>query len=210
MSAPKRWKKPIRYGVTGQRRRFGAGQLQENEAAQRLEGTLSDVDGATAYLLGHRHGQVWSQTDKGWQPGGREQNPEAKSSNKYEKFAKALINASADDDSYAKPAGQLLEIVPLTNPATVNPGDELPVQVLYDGKPLNTAVYATFDGFSDTPGTYAYYTETLSEGEHADKAMIKLVVAGTWMVRAEHRVSGEQFDEHVMRAVLLFEVPESS
>jgi nickel transport protein len=39
----------------------------------------------------------------------------------------------------AKPAGVLLEIVPLANPLTMKPGDELQVQLLYDSKPLADA-----------------------------------------------------------------------
>ncbi len=47
--------------------------------------------------------------------------------------SKSLVGWSA---AAGRPAGSLLEIVPLANPFTLNPGDELPVQVLYDGAPL--------------------------------------------------------------------------
>lgn len=39
-------------------------------------------------------------------------------------------------DSFAKPLGGKMEIVPLKNPLTLKVGDNLPFLVLYDGKPL--------------------------------------------------------------------------
>jgi len=182
--------------------------LQENEAAQRLEGEIVMADDASAYLLGHRLGQVWSQTPKGWKPGGRDVNADAQHSNKFEKFAKTLLNASPSDTAFATPAGHRLEIVPVTNPATVKVGEDLVVQVLYDGKPLATEVLATYDGFTETPSSYAYFTETYRDDNNAGLAKVRISTPGLWLVRVEHRASKseEGIDEHVMRAVLVFEV----
>jgi uncharacterized GH25 family protein len=41
----------------------------------------------------------------------------------------------------------------LTNPATIRPGDELTVRILFKGQPLATNVYATYDGFSKEENT---------------------------------------------------------
>jgi uncharacterized GH25 family protein len=60
--------------------------------------------------------------------------------------------------------GDALEVVPLTNPATVKPGNELTVKVLFKGQPLTTNVYATYDGFSKEANTYAYYAEGHKDG----------------------------------------------
>lgn len=49
---------------------------------------------------------------------------------------KTLVSWSAAAD---KPAGVEFEIVPLANPLTMKPGDELPVQIFYDSKPLADA-----------------------------------------------------------------------
>lgn len=49
---------------------------------------------------------------------------------------KTLVSWSA---AAGKPAGVEFEIVPLANPLAMKPGDELPVQVFYDSKPLADA-----------------------------------------------------------------------
>lgn len=46
----------------------------------------------------------------------------------------------ADDPSFTEPLGHPLEIVPLSNPATLTAGDSLQVKVLFKGNPLEEAV----------------------------------------------------------------------
>lgn len=157
------------------------------------------------WLVGHRHGQIWSQTPDGWKIGGRDANPDARAAAKYEKFSKALLNAGGA--GYDAELGHLLEIVPLADPADLAPGDALPVKVLYDGAAIPATVHATFGGFADTPGTYAFVTETLTDGENAGSAMVKTWAPGLWVIRAEHDApGGEGFDRHNLRATLVFEV----
>ena len=48
-------------------------------------------------------------------------------------FAKTIFDFS---DNFTKPVGQLFEIVPLNNPLTLAPGQELSVQILLAGAPL--------------------------------------------------------------------------
>lgn len=62
-----------------------------------------------------------------------------KSRELYSKFAKAYVVAGAPTDAYRRPLGLKIEIVPLADPATATPGTRLPVQVLYEGKPLADA-----------------------------------------------------------------------
>jgi uncharacterized GH25 family protein len=59
-----------------------------------------------------------------------------------------LVNVTPADDGLSSVIGDTLEIVPVTNPATVEPGDEMTVRVLFKGQPLATTVYAIYDGFS--------------------------------------------------------------
>jgi len=61
---------------------------------------------------------------------------------KSRKFCKALLTPC---ESFSKPLGQMLEIVPEKNPFAVKPGEALPVKVLLDGKPLEGAVVTTGD-----------------------------------------------------------------
>jgi uncharacterized GH25 family protein len=157
------------------------------------------------WLTGHRHGQVWSQTPDGWKIGGRDANPDARAAAKYEKFSKALLNAGGA--GYDAVLGHLLEIVPLADPAALKAGDALPVKVLYDGAAIPATVHATFDGFADTPSTYAFVTETLAEGENAGTAMVRTWAPGLWVIRAEHDApGGEGFDRHNLRATLVIDV----
>jgi uncharacterized GH25 family protein len=62
--------------------------------------------------------------------------PQAESVTNNLKFAKALMPAAADTDTYKRTVGHLLELVPQANPAGVKAGAMLPVLVLYMGKPL--------------------------------------------------------------------------
>lgn len=52
------------------------------------------------------------------------------------KFAKALVLDGQDEGSFRRTLGHLLEIVPQKNPATLRPGEPLPLLVLLGGRPL--------------------------------------------------------------------------
>lgn len=58
----------------------------------------------------------------------------------YSRRAKTLVLVGANDAAsnalVTKPVGLTLEIVPERNPYSLKPGQALPVQVLYDGRPL--------------------------------------------------------------------------
>jgi uncharacterized GH25 family protein len=171
-----------------------------------LAGQVAVPGDGPAWLLAHRLGQVWSQTDEGWKQGGRDVNPDANVAAKYEKFSKTLLNAGGE--GYSQPVGQLLEIVPLSDPASLAPGDTLMVQVLYNGQPVHTQVAATFAGFSERGNTWAYVTETFDGGDGA-VAEVQTWGPGLWFVRAQFVApGGEGYDEHVLRAITSFEVAE--
>ena len=97
---------------------------------------------------------------------------------------------------------EVITIIPLSDPAATVPGKEIKIKVLYDGKPLSTKVYATYDGFSSHSGTYAYFTETDAEGI----APVKITHPGLWMVRVEHKIDEptEDYDDYNFRSVLVF------
>ena len=155
-------------------------------------------------VCGSRKAQLWARTPAGTKRGTRKDFPDSPLVRSIEKFSKALVNARADDDTWSKPIGDRLEIVPKANPATVKVGDELPIQVLFDGKALPTRVLATYGGFSKQHMTFAYYTEM----ENTDVALVKITQPGTWVIRVEHiqQEKTEQHDRYDARAVFLFEV----
>ena len=128
----------------------------------------------------------------------------------YEQYAKALITVGdVQAESFLKPLGHKIEIVPLKNPATLRGcgGHFLPVQVLFEGKPVKyTPVYATYAGFS-TGEDFAYATETDGRGI----AKIRLLHYGNWLIKAEQILPApeelkEKCNELHYTATLTFEI----
>lgn len=66
----------------------------------------------------------------------------AQGSERYSRRAKTLVQVGAmiDSVSFAKPAGLSLELVPEANPYAKPRSDRLPLQVIYEGKPLAGAL----------------------------------------------------------------------
>lgn len=160
-----------------------------------------------AWFVAHRLPLVFSNTPDGFKPGTKAENPTAIFTNRYEKFSKALVDGS-DPAFVMKPLGHVLELVPMSNPADLKAGDELQVQVLYNGAPVAAEVTATFAGFSDTPMTFAYATETGDEYGTPGVAKVKVWQPGYWYVRVAHEAEdpADDVDTHVLRAILSFEV----
>jgi uncharacterized GH25 family protein len=129
----------------------------------------------------------------------------------YEQYTKCLINVGEiEDDSFSKPVGHKLEIIPLKNPYKLHGcgGHFLPVKVLFEGKPARYCeVYATYMGFS-TGDDFAYATSTDGNGI----ARIRLTHWGPWLVKAEVKLPApddlkDECNELHYTATLTFEVP---
>lgn len=97
----------------------------------------------------------------------------------FEQYAKAIINVGQPGDTFAKPLGHRLEIIPLVNPAKLRAGDYLPIKVLFDGRPAPAfpKVSATYIGFA-TDDAFAYTTIAMG-----GRAVIKILHDGIWVVR---------------------------
>lgn len=96
----------------------------------------------------------------------------------YSKYAKAIL-ATANDEVVCRPVGQKMEILPQRNPATMKPGERLPLRVLLDGVPIGgVRVSSGCDQLAQ--GGYAAHTRTDADG----RAEIELPVAGYWFVRS--------------------------
>lgn len=177
--------------------------LHEVEDKFALKGEFRD-DAQASVICGHRKGMLWSKTTTGWKQEGKKKLTGVISSGKYEKFSKALVTASVDNNMLFQPVGHRLELIPLDDPATFQQGGKLRFQVLFEGRPIATEVFATYDGFSSQPNTYAYY----SNSDEAGKVTVKIGHQGVWMVRVQHEVDSvmEDYDKEVLRAVLLFNV----
>jgi uncharacterized GH25 family protein len=177
--------------------------VRPNERTPAYEGTLTAPSSGTFIVTGVRLPQIWATTSDGLKQVAKK-SPGASNPYKIEKFAKALVNVTPTDNGFSTAIGDKLEIVPLTNPTTIKPGDELTVRVLFKGQPLANNVYATYDGFSKEENTYAYYTEGHKDGT----AKVKITQPGIWMVRVQHSVPepSEDYDRCVARAVLLLSI----
>jgi len=154
-------------------------------------------------LSGHRASITLATTPEGSKPGTRKDFPNAKLVRAIEKFSKAFIN-TGDNDVWSKPVGDRLEIMIKKSPAAIKAGDEVPVQVMYDGKPIATKLYATYDGFSSRAMTFAFYAEM----EESETGYVKFNQPGTWIVRAEHvdDTKTDEIDRYLARAVLVLDV----
>lgn len=166
--------------------------------------TEADAPEGPAWVVVHRLPLIFSVTKDEFTPGGRDVNPDANSVRIYEKFTKALINADGADATFVtEPLGNMIEIVPMTNPADLGAGDMLEVQVLANGEPLNATVEATYAGYSTEEMAFVSETET-TDG----KAMIEISEPGYWFLRVNHDAepAEEGIDTHNMRAILSFDV----
>jgi uncharacterized GH25 family protein len=170
-------------------------ELKENHILETLDGVVTLNRQGTAILAGELQEPVETTKAEG---ANRSQRI------KREKFAKALITVTVDDESYKKVLGHKLEIVPVSNMSRARAGDDLLFRVFLDGKPLKGQVYATYDGFSRRHMTFAYATESLDDGV----AHVKVTSPGVWMVRVEKRLEAnhKDYDLLSLKATLVFSV----
>lgn len=97
---------------------------------------------------------------------------------RYSRFLKSLIQVGDKrTPTFGKRAGLRLEIVPSANPYSLKIGDELPVQVLFEGKPL---VGKTL--FADNRDDGSIEKQRLITDKDGF-AKIKLGRKGVWLVR---------------------------
>ncbi len=176
-----------------------------NEFLLTADGRAVFSSPGTAILSGHREGVIWTQTTKGWKQASKKGLSGVIKSNKYEKFCKTFVRVGASGEQWKTPLGQKLEILPLADPTSLKAGDVLPVQVLFDGKPIAVEnVLATYDGFSLDEMAFAGSYEPSGDGI----ANIHITMPGVWMIRVQHKIDSgnEDYDGHVMRSVMIFEV----
>jgi hypothetical protein len=110
----------------------------------------------------------------------REKSGEAKKEGKerFSRFIKTLIQVGGKRDrTFAQRAGLRLEIVPMANPYSLKVGGELPVQVLFEGKPLAEKTLFADNRDGDSIAKQRVVTDV--DGI----ARIKLDRKGVWLAR---------------------------
>lgn len=100
------------------------------------------------------------------------------------KYAKAIIQVGNEDKGFSQICGHRIELIPLKNPAKIKPGDSLLVRVLFEGKPLSTFIYATYDDFKPEDDAFPSMAKSNDQG----MAEIKITERGEWMVFVSHKV----------------------
>lgn len=137
----------------------------------------------------------WSKNQAGWKQENLKQMPDATYCEQTRMYGKMVVNVgheTSDLIPVTKAIGQGLEIVPLDNPANARIGEPFPLQVLFNGEPLEgETVVAVFDGFSQPDPTskfhklepQAFSDTTLPDG----KVNLIPLRKGFWKVRVVHK-----------------------
>ena len=136
----------------------------------------------------------WSKNSNGWKRQSMTEMTDASYCEQTRMYGKYIANIGHDSASkgiISQPIGQMLEIVPLENPANVQVGGRMKVRVLFKGEPLtNHVVTATFDGFdtSDRSKTHKVEAQAFSDvtGDDGTVDIIPLR-QGFWKVNVEHK-----------------------
>lgn len=95
----------------------------------------------------------------------------------YRKVAKTFVRVGepSGDRSWEQPVGIALEIVPAKDPTELRAGDELPVRVLHNGKPLSG-----FNLYAVGPGVAKAVMRTTDQD---GRATVTLTARGPWLLR---------------------------
>ena len=148
--------------------------------------TEKPIEKGTYMILTGYKPTFWSKGPEGSVMKAKNEVPGATTCERYSRAAKGIVNiGGASDDFVTKPVGTKLEIVPLVNPAKVKAGQEFPIQVLYDGKPLrNAQVKGTIEGNKYAEGGNRDF---LALTDRDGKATMVPLKGGNWTLAVEVR-----------------------
>jgi uncharacterized GH25 family protein len=127
---------------------------------------------------------------------------------RYSRYVKTLVHGEGSPtDAALATLGLKIEIVPEAQPANLGPGGELPVRVLYEGKPYAGGyLCATHAGHSKEHDAYAWCGRLDSEG----RAAVPIRSPGWQIVRTTRMIprSGDPKAQwESFWAALTFEIP---
>lgn len=109
-------------------------------------------------------------------------------SNQIERYARTLklliqVGEGGDGDLHRRAMGQKLEILLLQNPYLLEPGDDLEVQVLFEGRPLPDRLVKAL---SRNPS--GVVSKARARTDATGVANFELEHAGAWLIRLVHMV----------------------
>jgi nickel transport protein len=117
--------------------------------------------------------------------------PDAEDSLSSMKYAKALIEIGSESSAlYEKAVGHRLELIPLSNPFSLKPGDALKIRVQFDGKPLAGVSVEIGDGETPMEETQIprYPTDELGI------AAVPMSKSGLQLIVVDYRVASSHPD----------------
>jgi uncharacterized GH25 family protein len=120
----------------------------------------------------------------------------------FSRCAKALVRVGDGGTGFDRRLGLELELIPERDPMAVGPGGELPVRLVFRGRPLAGARVAALHA-RHAEGTIAARTD--GEG----RVRLRLPEAGFWLIKAVHMVpaaAGSGIDWESLWASLTFEL----
>jgi nickel transport protein len=138
-------------------------------------------DGHTLIAVRYDNG-YWIKTADGYRNATNREIPDALEGLWSVKFGKALTGPDAPWD---KVLGHELEIVPLSDPLSVKPGETLRLRVLFRGKPLSAGKIERGDGVTVVPEADIPRFTTDSDGV----AEVPIVKSGPMQLVVDHEVS---------------------
>lgn len=149
----------------------------------------------------------FTKTTDGWKPGRKSEFQNAVQSGRYVKSVKTFLTVDKPSNSYKKPLGHPIEIVPRENPSNLKAGQTLSVLVMYQGKPArDVPVFGIYEGYkpkdhSDQP------VKTKTDGNGI--AQIKLNHPGKWVIYAKYEFKtpdNPDADYENYRPYMMFEI----
>lgn len=125
----------------------------------------------------------------------------------FSRCAKALLSTSGGDSpGYDRDLGFTLELIPEKSPYALRAGAELPVRLLYEGKPLPDALVVALPR--------GHPEEKLSQRtDEGGRVRLRLPREGVWLLKAVHMVPApdeSKADWQSLWASLTFEIPTAS
>lgn len=145
---------------------------------------------------------------------------------RYAKYAKTLVQVGAGGArAFARPAGHVIEFVPLRDPASLRPGDTLEVRLLFRGMPLTGipvhAEVVDLDADRNAPSTGAHAAQggVTGPSTHTPDARgvvrVPLGRRGMWSIRTIHVTqapagAGADWDAHWGTLVFALDPPSRS
>lgn len=167
--------------------------VQKGEFNYQYE-TEKPVDDGSYILAAEYQPTFWSKNTKGWKQQNLQEMPDATYCEQTRMYGKQIVNVgheSADTEIITRPIGQMLEIVPLDNPANIQVSDRFKVKVLYKGEPLpNVTVTATFDGFDSRDHRKDHKVEAQAFSDvTADDGIVDIIPLrqGFWKASVEYK-----------------------